>query len=154
MSCLTTALMSLWADSLLLGICWGSVPVNPQLVTRRQRALIALAGPAANLGLFLVSLILCIVCIKLGLEFGTTFFLYGGILNLALCFLNLMPVPGFDGGAVLLAFLPVERLRDNELVKGIMIGAVLLLFTCIDKLFAAAAQVMNFCLEGIVSCLA
>ena len=31
---------------LVLGICWGAVPVNPRLVTPRKRALIALAGPA------------------------------------------------------------------------------------------------------------
>lgn len=139
---------------LLLGICWGSVPVDPRRVTRRQSALIALAGPAANFGLFLVSLASCILCIKLGFRFGTEFFLYAGVMNLVLFFLNLMPVPGFDGGAILFAFLPVERLRDSELAKGIMIGMVLLLFTCIGYLFFAAQWVMEHCVRGILSCLA
>lgn len=145
--------MGLWSVIMLLilGICWGSVPVDPALVTPRRRAWIALAGPAANFGLFLLALAGSVICIAGGFEFGAGFFLYAGIMNLVLCFLNLVPVPGFDGGAVLLAFLPMERLRDSEVVKGIMVGAMILLFTCIDSLYQAAAWVMTHCLGMIMS---
>lgn len=134
---------------LILGICWGAVPVNPHLVSPRRRALIALAGPLSNLGLFVFSLLLFAGALAFHLPLALSFILILGMMNLVLFFINILPIPGFDGGAVLLAFFPVARWRDNELVKGIMIGMVILLFTCIQYIFAAAYWVMGGCIHFI-----
>lgn len=132
---------------LLLGICWGAVPVNPNLVSPRRRALIALAGPFANFGLFLASLALYALCLKFQFGYPLQLFILAGLMNLVLFFINILPVPGFDGGAVLMSFFPAARWRDNEVIKGAMIGMVILLFTCIQYVFLAASRVMDVCIR-------
>jgi hypothetical protein len=46
-----------------------------------------------------------------------------------------MPIPGFDGSKVLMEFIPHSKLYASEAGKGFMIGAVLLLFYCVDYIF-------------------
>ena len=79
---------------------------------RRDMALVALAGPMANLGMALIWAIL----MKLGmmLHTGTPFIgeplMYmsavGIFLNLILMVLNLLPIPPLDGGRVLAGIVP------------------------------------------------
>ena len=111
-------------------IGWASAPYDPDWATRypRRSALMALAGPAANLALILAAAIL----IRLGCEWG--FFQATGhgsflnligdsgnhgvlgeylskllslcfCLNLLLCAFNLLPVPPLDGSSIPLFFL-------------------------------------------------
>jgi Zn-dependent protease len=119
-------------------IGWASTPYNPYWAqdSRRKAALMALAGPAANLVLVLVAALL----IHAGMRFGvfaqpeqatwaqTTVArspgLAGGAavavsilfsLNLILFVFNLMPVPPLDGSEVLSLFLSAsaaQRYRD------------------------------------------
>jgi Zn-dependent protease len=119
-------------------IGWASTPYDPYWAqySRRKAALMALAGPAANLVLILVAAIL----IHAGIRFGafaqpdqitwtqTTIARSPGLaagaavavsilfsLNLILLVFNLMPVPPLDGSEVLSLFLSestAQRYRD------------------------------------------
>ena len=50
---------------LLLGFCWGSVPVNNAVLSKRQRIAVSLAGPGANLGLFICGVLAFMIAGKL-----------------------------------------------------------------------------------------
>ncbi|MCB1215631.1 MAG: site-2 protease family protein, partial [Deltaproteobacteria bacterium] len=106
---------------------WASAPYNPRwaLYYPKRSALMALAGPAANLFIFLVATFF----IKLGYAYGifeapqhinfsqVTISVQAGIwasvakmlsiffsLNLILCIFNLLPLPPLDGSQLLLLF--------------------------------------------------
>lgn len=97
----------------LLG--WGRpVQTNPAAYSRRfsrstGRMLVAVAGPAMNLVMMVVSSIVLVVLFKLGLV-GQGFVDAAGTylirLNFVLLVFNMLPMPPLDGGAVLAWFLP------------------------------------------------
>ena len=139
---------------LILGFCWGSVPVNPTLLSKRQRIAISLAGPGANLGLFVCGVIAFLLAGKLNLDGVLTFILIFTQLNAVLFCINIAPVPGFDGGKVVAELLPMHKVYSSEVGKGIMIGMVLLLFYSVDYIFLWSHKltysVLNF-LWGIIA---
>ena len=120
---------------LILGFCWGAVPVNPTVLSKRQRIAVSLAGPGANLGLFLCGVIAFLIAGKLDLDFVLPFTLIFAQLNLVLFCINIAPVPGFDGGSVIAELLPMHKVYSSEVGKGFMIGMVLLLFYSVDYIF-------------------
>ena len=137
---------------LLLGFCWGAVPVNPANLTRKGRIAVSLAGPGANLMLFAVGIIAGLIALRLWQWEG----LFGvaitfAQINMVLFCINIMPVPGFDGGQVLMEFIPRSKLYASEVGKGFMIGAMLLLFYCVGYIFSysewATRKVFIFCWE-------
>ncbi|HKK14946.1 MAG TPA: site-2 protease family protein [Gammaproteobacteria bacterium] len=80
---------------------------------KRDMALVALAGPMANLGMALIWALVARVGFALGGTgaswFGVPLILMGEIgiiLNLVLMVLNLLPLPPLDGGRVLTGLLP------------------------------------------------
>lgn len=107
-----------WVGSLLflvLGFGWATTPINPQNFRgnwRMKHAAVALAGPVANL---LLAAVFALVY-RAGFAYATTSgigeigeALLGGVdlavfVNLFLAFLNLIPIPPFDGGTILKAF--------------------------------------------------
>lgn len=94
------------ADSQLANfiIGWGKpVPVNPYNLRRRRAddTLIALAGPAMNLALAFVILLLARGFAFAGLESGVEVAVRMAIISLVLCFFNLLPIPPLDGSHVL-----------------------------------------------------
>lgn len=113
------ALMSL---GLNVPLAWGK-PVqwtgHPRHLTRRFsmrtiRFLVAVAGPAMNLGLALVLSLALIVAARAGAGTSTLHILLRLILmNLGLLFFNLLPIPPLDG-RVFLEFLPdsLASVRD------------------------------------------
>ncbi len=96
----------------LIGIAWGSVPVNPNRIrSRRGEAVVAFAGPGANL-------LLCLVFggMAVGLarvvsvdSLATRFFLTGATANGVLFLLNMLPVPMFDGWSIFAYIFPFLR---------------------------------------------
>ena len=137
---------------LLLGFCWGAVPVNPANLSRKGRIAVSLAGPGANLMLFAVGIIAGLIALRLWQWEG----LFGvaitfAQINMVLFCINIMPVPGFDGGQVLMEFIPRSKLYASEVGKGFMIGAMLLLFYCVGYIFSysewATRKVFIFCWE-------
>ena len=131
---------------LVLGICWGAVPVNHALLTPRRRILVALAGPLTNLGRFLLTALaegLVLYFIPEEPEGSPQYLIFRWLavmstLNFVLFCLNMLPLPGLDGGAVLRELLPVERLFTSEVGKGCVIGLVLLLFYSMNYIYQAA----------------
>ena len=140
---------------LMLGFCWGAVPVNSNNLTRKGRIMVSLAGPGANLLLFGVGIAVGLITFKF-IEWRVVFAsaLIFAQLNLVLFCINIMPVPGFDGGQVLMEFIPRGKLYASEVGKGFMIGAMLLLFYCVDYIWVGARwvtlNVFDFC-GGLLS---
>lgn len=102
------------------------VPVNWDNLRnpKRDMALVALAGPLANLVMALIWVLLMKVGIALGnagfLWIGQPLFLMGGAgisINLILLLLNLLPLPPLDGSKVLAGLLPnpwADKLNSLE----------------------------------------
>jgi Zn-dependent protease len=102
-----------WMSLLLLalvGIAWGSVPVNPrQLRGRSAHAQVAFAGPVANL-------ILCVLCALAGGlvevagvgESIVGFLMMASMANAVLFLFNMLPIPMFDGWTVLALWVPAD----------------------------------------------
>lgn len=100
----------------IFGLAWGVMPVNPSRFRgRHDEAKVAFAGPAMNLSLAA----LCILLGALWLRFGMagaapavlrenlwTFFVIGSSVNMLLFILNLIPLPPLDGSRILESFLP------------------------------------------------
>ena len=94
----------------LIGIAWGLMPTDPSRYRsgRRGRIVVAAAGPVINLLLALASLALLVAYANLGPTDTTLgsrlvmFFYLGGMLNLVLFGLNLLPVPPLDGSQILM----------------------------------------------------
>ncbi len=112
---------------LLIGIAWGMVPVDDRRLTARGAAGVALAGPAANLGLALGFGALAGAAAPLGAADGIVHFCYiGAMTNGALLILNLLPMPPLDGWQTLSALLPDLR-RKVEPHLGMLSWACLVI---------------------------
>ena len=141
---------------LLLGFAWGAVPVNPAVLRARSRhapAIVALAGPATNFGLFLIGFfffgflatrIWILVENEAAGETILELFLLLGIYNLFLCIFNLLPIPGLDGWNALTEYMPRLRNIHSEFAKGVTIFLIFLLFFLADDIFALSRDVMFF----------
>lgn len=97
------------------------VPVNPMYFKNPQRDMmfVALAGPAANMVLAIIFSIVVKVILNLNISGYSEIMLRvleptvkianaGVIINLALCFFNLLPIPPLDGSKILAGFMPRE----------------------------------------------
>ncbi|NDV25051.1 site-2 protease family protein [Desulfovibrio sp. JC010] len=97
------------------------VPVNPMYFKNPQRdmMIVALAGPAANMALAVMFSIVVKVILSLDVNSMSPLMLKvlepsvmianaGVIINLALCFFNLLPIPPLDGSKIIAGFLPRE----------------------------------------------
>ncbi len=124
----------------LVGIAWGQVPVDwRKLRGRFAPALVALAGPLTNLILgFLFLAGVFALAGKFGESFAVQMLCYGGILNYLLFLLNLLPIPGLDGGTVVQNLLPQLNWNRAEWSKGILFFLIVALFAGFDYLWSAA----------------
>ena len=123
---------------LLLGIAWGGVPVNPQNLTRRGRVLTALAGPAVNFVLFLLSFLTYPVLHSMTdvPRQLVSYVFVVGMYNLILFCFNILPIPGLDGWNILVQFVRI-RSTGSEFFKGVMILLIfgmLMLFPYLSRL--------------------
>ncbi|MSR41270.1 MAG: site-2 protease family protein [Phycisphaerales bacterium] len=94
----------------MVGIAWGSMPTDPSRFRwgRKGRVVVALAGPAVNLVLALLSLVVLAIMNAYHAKQGTDasgqavlFWWRGANLNLLLLFFNLLPLPPLDGAQAL-----------------------------------------------------
>ncbi len=112
------------------------VPVNWARLRNRKRdiALVALAGPAANLGMIIIWLLLAMLFMD-GAEQQNIFAMVvvwmawaGIIINSLLMILNLFPIPPLDGSRVVYAMLPEPMARQYLRLEpyGLIILVILL----------------------------
>lgn len=135
---------------LLSGVGWARpVSINPRNYRNPKvgMAISAAAGPASNLLLAWVSMILYKTVFYSGLA-GTlpslTLFLYDMVvMNLSLAAFNLIPVPPFDGSRIALLFLPPRLyFKAMRYERYIMMGILLLVF--LGFLNRPLSAVVNF----------
>ena len=153
------------------GVGWAKpVSINPYNYKNPKvgMALSAAAGPASNLLLAWVSMILYKLCWYSGLGDAvpvlTMFLYYMVAMNLSLAVFNLLPVPPFDGSRIALLFLPqrlyframkYERYYAGRAGTGVFGSAGrAAVFACQryvaadaapDRLCGAALGVLSFC---------
>ncbi len=139
---------------LILGFAWGAVPVNPAVLRAKNRhapAIVALAGPATNFGLFLIGFFFFgflqtrISYLIENKAVGTTIlemFVILGSYNGFLCLFNLLPIPGLDGWNALTEYIPRMKNVNSEFAKGITIFLIFLLLFSVSYLFSLAFDLM------------
>jgi len=139
---------------LLAGICWGQVPVNPaRMRGRHAPALVAAAGPLANLALAFVFVILTYAAIRADAnDFARGMLFYASENNFVLFVFNLLPIPGLDGFAILHTFFPRFLENSSETVRGAIFVLVVLALVFIDSLFRLARLATALLLTLIDGC--
>ncbi|MCG8500504.1 MAG: site-2 protease family protein [Firmicutes bacterium] len=97
---------------LLVGFGWAKpVPVDPAYFRNPKKgmALVGLAGPAANIIIAFLTLVLAAI-FEINLFRGTGYLagmmIYTIFLNIGLAVFNLIPIPPLDGSKIFSAFLP------------------------------------------------
>ncbi|MSQ23020.1 MAG: site-2 protease family protein [Chloroflexi bacterium] len=114
----------------LMGVGWGSTPVNPWKLRPNPQigsALVAAAGPLTNLVLAL----LFAAPIRAGMEMPPLlhqFLLAATSLNLLLFVFNLLPIPPLDGFTVLLGVLPPKPAAALRQLERVGPGLIMVLF--------------------------
>ncbi len=112
------------------------VPYNPYNFTNQKwgEAIVAVAGPLANVFLALVFTVVVHLASPLGLSTAFVgFAIQIVVLNLFLAFFNLVPIPPLDGSKILPRFLPYslsmqyERFR-RVLEQNSVLGFILVIF--------------------------
>ena len=100
-----------------IGLPGGAVYLRTGWMTARQRTLVSLAGPAANV----VLAVLLLVSARLFFDAGHAVFWAGvaflGFLQVTAVVLNLLPIPGLDGYNALEPHLSLETRRALEPAK-------------------------------------
>jgi Zn-dependent protease len=127
---------------LLIGFGWASTPVSPNQMRGNPRishAIVAAAGPAANLFMAL----LCAFPIFIGLVSPAPpdgilpspflFLLVGLQINVLLMVFNLLPIPPLDGFTILLGLLPAELAYQLEPLRRYGFIIILILFLVLPR---------------------
>lgn len=113
----------------LCGIAWGVMPVNPHRFRdgRRGDVYVSAAGPAMNVAIAIVCVVLVTVWLRIGpsdsplYRNAAVFLSSGAWLNIVLAMLNILPIPPLDG-AHILAGLSRSARRILEKPEAAMIG--------------------------------
>ena len=139
---------------LLLGFAWGAVPVNPAVLRAKNRhapAIVSLAGPATNFGLFLIGFfffgflqtrIPSLIENEAAGETILELFLLLGVYNGFLCIFNLLPIPGLDGWGALTEYVPRLKNLNSEFAKGVTIFLIFLLLVSVGHILEIGFKLM------------
>jgi len=144
---------------LIVGITWGSVPVDYRRLKKGRVAplLVASSGPIANFVLYLLFCITGTLVFKFtGGNVDSYMFqmmLIGAVLNIVLFVLNLVPVPPLDGWIVSICLFPGIVRINQELRNGVMFGLFVLVFLSFGYLFTYGQFVVVFTMKIFASLL-
>jgi Zn-dependent protease len=129
------------------------VPVTWQNLhnPRRDMALVAIAGPVANLVMIVIWVIIAKIILAVAGNTGnvTEILLYmcsaGVIINIILMVLNMLPIPPLDGSRVVSSFLPAGLARIYSTLEpfGLIILVVLLFTGILGKILGPAVYTLN-----------
>lgn len=135
-----------------IGLPGGAVYLRTSWMTPRQKTLISLAGPAANLllAILLLALTRLLYDPAHAVFFSALAFL--GFLQVTAFVLNILPIPGLDGYGALEPHLSPDTQRALEPVKqwGFFILLILLLAPALNQWFFGAVYSV-FDLSGVPS---
>ncbi len=149
---------------LFIGFGWATTPVNPSMLrgeTRRSMALVAVAGPIANLIMaFIFSIPYQLVnfgILDQAAFFGSDFayfFRIGLYINILLFVFNLLPIPPLDGFTILVGILPEDfaqplmAFRRSPYSMYLLIGLIFVLpfmgFDVIGFIFPVVDSIIGF----------
>ena len=137
MSVILPALLVVTGSPLLFGAA-KPVPYNPYNLTNQKwgEAIVAFAGPAANLIIALVFAIL--VRNAELLQLSQTFVILAFqiiVLNIFLAFFNLVPIPPLDGSKILPKFLPFSLAMKYENMRRVLEQNVMMAFGIVILVF-------------------
>ncbi len=151
---------------MLAGFGWATTPVNPNRLRgnpRTSMAIVAIAGPAANL----VMATLYALPIRLGavapappgdiLPSLFQFLVMGVQINLLLFAFNLLPIPPLDGFTILLGLLPAELAYKLEPMRRygpmVLLVAIFLLPMLRLNLFGVPISVFGIFVNPVIDVL-
>ena len=118
---------------LVIGIAWGAVPVNPnQFREKHHNALVAFAGPCSNLMISFILGFAYVLVATFGAGPVANFLLLGCLANGVLFFFNMLPVPMFDGWAILSLWIPTMQRVSVEQAQ--TVGGIFLLLVFVSDL--------------------
>ena len=121
------------------------VPVSMRNLKKPKRdmAIVAIAGPAANIVLAFISIFIFYALSRFAAasvigRIIALFFLYSGYINVALAAFNIIPLPPLDGSKVLAAFLPNKVYYKYMMFERYAMIALLVLIATgvLDKLLS------------------
>jgi Zn-dependent protease len=141
------------------------VPVNPRKYRHYKRGdiIVSAAGVVTNLGLSVVFTLLfalfgllgrAVPALIPGLSVAQRMMMYGVMLNLVLCFFNLIPIPPLDGSHLFYYVLPPEmgaRYRNLHRFGFLILFGVLLLLPGVVNFFLYPAHWLGSQLLGLVA---
>ena len=133
-----------------IGLPGGAVYVRTSFMTKRQKTLVSLAGPAVNV----VFAVLLLVLTRLLYDPAHSVFWAGvaflGFLQVTAFLLNILPIPGLDGYGALEPHLSPETQRALQPAKqfGFFILLILLIGTPLNQWFFGAVDWL-FELSGV-----
>ncbi|MBA2591189.1 MAG: site-2 protease family protein [Gammaproteobacteria bacterium] len=141
----------------LAGIVFGwakPVPVNWDKLRnpRRDMALVAVAGPLANV----VMLLAWAAVAKFGLSYGQDYFVTPGLagimINAVLIALNLLPVPPLDGSRVVSALLPHDLALQYGRIEpyGLIILLVLIGSGALNRLMEPTMRLIGWVMQTLL----
>ena len=148
---------------LTMGMIFGGarpVPVETRYFKNpvKDMALVALAGPAVNMGLAAAGALAVTGAIAAGLGAGVVAMLGMFVfLNVLLAVFNLIPLPPLDGSHMLKVFLPYQArwAMDNFMAKlgpmGILLPMILIFYVAGSAISATAMFIAKFLIGGVMT---
>ena len=126
-----------------IGLPGGAVWLNTSMMTRRQRTMVSLAGPAANVVLAVVLLVIVATFAPSSSHaafwFGMSFLAF---LQVVAVVLNLIPMPGLDGYGAIEPYLSASTRRSVAQIGpyGVLIVIALLFVPQVNQIGRASCR--------------
>ena len=125
-----------------LGIAWGQVPVDEsKLQGKYAPAAVASAGVVGNLILAVLFTLAATLVGYLGSNDdipALEALFFGGVINLVLAIINIMPVPGLDGYKIFSNFFPAIFKSSGKLGKVAIFFLFILMILLLGQIFSLA----------------